>query len=164
MLGWKKTFGNRHNFLKKNNPKKHNIEGLELAIKLFERCGYRHNCNFGGLDININQSGGQRTFREGLELDIDYVYFHPFHMTNMFMSNLPKITNMFISTYLISPCLVPLWLRIHISGITKCVTNFWHCLNEEILTVSKTLWHLFWHQKYGSLHISITELKIVWCA
>ena len=110
MLGWKKTFGNRHNFLKKNNPKKHNIEGLELAIKWFERCGYRHNCNLGGLDIDINWSGGQHTFREGLELDIDYVYFHPFHTTNMFMSNLPKITNMFISTYLISPCLVPLWL------------------------------------------------------
>ena len=32
--------------------------------------------------------------------------------------------------------------------------SFWHCHNEEILTVSKTLWHTLWHQKYESLYYS----------
>ena len=29
--------------------------------------------------------------------------------------------------------------------------SFWHCQNLLIVTVSKSLWHTLWHQKYGSL-------------
>ena len=48
--------------------------------------------------------------------------------------------------------------------------TFWHCHNGEILTVSKTLWHILWHQKYGSkvwvyvLSATVpTALRQPWC-
>ena len=38
--------------------------------------------------------------------------------------------------------------------------TFWHCHNEEILTVSQTLWHSLWHQKYGSLGCNLLTIKV----
>ena len=42
-------------------------------------------------------------------------------------------------------------LRIHFLVSRSVSQSFWHCHNEEFLTVSKTLWHTLWHQKYGPL-------------
>ena len=48
-------------------------------------------------------------------------------MTNMFMSNRPKITNKFISIYLISPCLVPVslipYVILHFPTILRGATH-----------------------------------------
>ena len=40
----------------------------------------------GGLEIDIDSKKCQHTFMRSLELDIDYVYFQPPHMTIMFIS------------------------------------------------------------------------------
>ena len=35
--------------------------------------------------------------------------------------------------------------------VSQCVSqSFWHCQNLLIVTVSKSLWHSLWHQKYGT--------------
>ena len=39
--------------------------------------------------------------------------------------------------------------------------SYWHCQNLLIVTVSKSVWHTLWHQKYGSLHILYLKFRVM---